>query len=511
MTYAEPKKDFLYEFPFYYRVEMRGENPTLILSYREERDGKTTIAFEANPRSTKEIRAWHATGASISELPPEVIRRFLISFIGVDDSKTRDINIARRSALPSLPLGILLTTDKERILSSGKAVRARSSIAADERIIRHLLKEEGSTPWNCVTPKKCVEWLTSCSERDRKDIKRIMLNLFQCQHDLGLCTDNPWVDFNPETVARKRAKHKVLVSKNIEQVMLSDDQCSQIFETCRRRLSAGHVTGVDIAVLLILTLGICVEHLVALDLTDFKPLKEFHSRLGLHITNTVQKSKGGNYMLTEIEDAYQRRFVPTITLVSECWHFLMKKYHLPRNSPRANNTPLVPVKSNKARRLSPKALEEVITQYITETVGLTFTSTIDGTSRPHPPIVDILKTTANHKMIRVGIEDEEARAIKGMRPQLVSAKSYYDRFNEAAMNKIGALLDRWAGYLPTPARNSCCYSCGSHNHRTQAIIRLQLSSISLDDISDEGIVLELTATHGMAITLPNNHKKAHRR
>lgn len=106
------------------------------------------------------------------------------------------------------------------------------------------------------------------------------------------------------------------------------------------------------------------------------------------------------------------------------------------------------------------------------------------------------------------------RLMKGQRPQLVSGRHYYDRNNEAALNKIGALMDRWLGrmYQRDAAQqksksvlsakdSSIEWVAEERDCRTQVVATITIPPVERDQIPQGGIELELSALHGMTGTI----------
>ena len=540
-------KNDIYGFPLYYRIEYRKittgkpppENeskcettdtadsdvyldipitevaeksirPTLVISYRKEVDGILRMLYEGTPISGQDVVNWLAESKSefpdLNDLSSKTKQKFLSDFIGKDAAAAfpqklskaeidklntqREERLRRRKEIEELTFGIMFLADEKLLDLSDD----------DKRVIPRILECAGRLRWREAIPKK-FEYLVESSEHERKQVKRIMRSFFTMQTAAGICEENPWLEYDATPNRSKYLSGESYIKKYIEPVSLTEKQRFRVFETCRNRLKNGSVTGIDIAVLLVLTLKMDENEISALYLEDFEYLKYSPNRLAVTVTHCVQKVNA-RYVRRDIQDPYERRKLPVISLIRECWEYIRKKHKVPLGSRKQIN-PLVPSKLNNMRREDPLKVKKAIEEYIKTIVGLEFTKITDIDGKV-PSVIDMLKTTARQQMQYVHLEDEEIRAILGMHPKRVSGRSYYDRFNDGALNKIGALLDRSTNIV---AENTLVHikkgkviriTARDPEHCVNATCSILLEGITYDCIPEEGIELEFFSYGGMS-------------
>lgn len=139
------------------------------------------------------------------------------------------------------------------------------------------------------------------------------------------------------------------------------------------------------------------------------------------------------------------------------------------------------------------------------------------TSNPRataPSVIEVLPATAYRNLLQCGLEAEELRMLRGQPPQLVSAKHYYDRTNESAINKIGSIQDRWmsslcpcittqnrSGTKITAANTPITWVSPLPNHRTQVLITLGIPPSPPESLPETGITLALHSLYGFSGTI----------
>ena len=517
VPYNRPIQDYFYGFVLYYRIENRKKVKAIIISHRSKDGNKTRINYECKPVERQSIQRMIAefelTGQGLLEaLPPEIMAQCMNDFVGLGSENSRN----RRRAIPNLTLGVLLTADKEKLIYETGEVRDKATIDDEERILKILLEKVGSVCWSDVTPELCVDWLARRSEHDQKAVKRLMLRFQRLQLQAGLLDKLSWEDYTPGAITRKRKSSQSLIQNNIEPVMLTVGQCSYVISTIFDHVNEGTVSEVDMAILLKLTLCLDEEYISALNLSDFQALDDYKNRYVVAITHVEEKSNK-NYIRREISDPYERRLLPLPSLVAECYRALLKKRKVTDLC-----VPLIPSRHNALRRMSPADLKKEERRFLDALQIGQIVQITDAPKIKRMHAVDLLAVTGERELLKCGIEEEELRLMKGQRPQLVSGRHYYDRNNEAALNKIGALMDRWLGRIyqqgvaqqrsksVLSARGSsvewiaeepdCC---------TQIYATITIPPVQRDKIPPGGIELELSTLHGMTGTIYQCGGKKH--
>lgn len=498
-------KSSYYGFTIYYRVENRKSGSAWILSYRGENpDGK--IIYEHPPRCVKNgeaVLTEYKTDYAVNEHGQTIFEAELVSLakdfaqgmLGLDKEETRERNLAFRKSLENLPLGILLSADSDEILGNSTE-RKKESIDDDRRAIRTLLAREGRTPWREVSQTHCAEWLAKKTGHAEQACIRVMCRLFAIQCEAGVVDFFPWREtLRGRTVQPQNNKN--LTKKHIEPKMLTDEQCRMLIRRCTTRAENRTITGVDVALMLLLIQGVRLEELCALDLSDFLYLSEFRERMSVRIHRVLVKGTK-NYLRKEIDDPYRKRRLGLAHIVKECVDAL---------SSRANKDgPLLPLKANSKRRMTPRELQAELQKVLRDEKIEPRQVTQGKAIRPKDPL-QLLTSTGPAELRKAGYEDEELRHTYGMMPQLTSAVSYCDYESEAEMNKLGAFQDRWlrrfAGehekYSKRMAKGVTQKIVAKQDGmRTEVDIILDFSSVRIENVPADGIWIECGALHGMS-------------
>ena len=509
-----------YGVPVYYRIEHRADGDVFVFSYRREVEGRLELVYEHPPRRIPKLEkmleeaqrtnVWTDDGGKtlLEQLPESVMDEFFHDFLDVEsNAKIRSVGLDRRKSVPELTLGVLFAADRAKMVpkvseTTGK-VRSIASIDDDVRAIHCLCQKEGYTRWGEATLEHCLNWLSEESVHMRGSCGRVMKKLLLPFFEMELIDDLlGWERFDPTMGIPDKPKYSGLVRSNILPNMLSYGQCRVLLEKFVSSSGPKVVSGVDIALLLMLTLKMETEEICALNLESFAYLKDFSSRLTVHVTHRMCVTVGGKkYQRQEIEDTYQRRILPLSCLVKQCF-----VAHCERRT-KTGNTPLVPSKGNTRRRMSPTDLDKELGKRVKEL----FEGVNTAVAGVHAPAAKALLTaTAERELRKCGCEEEELRFLEGKRPLIVSAVSYADFLNEAELNKLGALQDRWLNrVVPTtlPKENetvlhkkgaTICWAAPYRESRTQVMSKISFPRRPLEEIPEEGITLELHAVHGFS-------------
>jgi len=509
LTYCDPMKDEIFGCSLYYRVEHRANGDVVIVSFRR----KDRILYEASPVGGKAVRERiknllptlsNGKGFLVA-LPEKTLAKILNEWVGLDSPDSRE----RRKSTSELTLGILILADHDKLLYGSGAKRSDKTVKDDERAIDRLLEHFGDRLWREVTPEFCAPWLWKQSQRAKKDCRRIMMGFELLQLQAGVLDVLTWEHYSPKDIRRHKKTQKSAVQSQVEPVMLTDGQCASILQKIRERLTNGKVTGLDMAVLL--TLGIATElpYISALDLTDFQYLKDYKSRLTVRVERKMEKAEK-NYISHEIEDPYERRTIPLPTIAAEVYRAIIEKSD-------SLERPLCGDPNNSQRRLNPEKLKMSMADSLKE-IKLIRMTDVPGIRLP--TVVDILPTTGLNELEKAGLEKEELRVLRGKRPVLVSAKHYYDRTNEAALNKMGAIQDRWLqrlcpikegeGYNEIAIKavgDTIIWTAKDSEMATQVWVEIDVGPVPSERIPGNGIWLELTSLHGLTGTIVINKER----
>lgn len=517
------KNLFYYGFPVYYRVEHRTDGDAFIFSYRREIDGRLRLIYEHPPRRIQVLERLLQDAESsgvwidgdgrtlLEQLPESVMDEFFHDFLDIESSaKIRSIGLERRKSIPELTLGALFAADREKMVSAvseitGKA-RSAASIEDDVRTIRCLCQKEGGTRWQEATLLHCLEWLSEETVHMRRSCGRMMKKLLLPFFEMELIEDLlGWESFDPSMGVPHKPRYDGLVRSNILPNMLSYGQCQVLLEKFISPAGPGVVSGVDMALLLKLTLGLETEEICALNIESFVYLKDFSERLTVHVTHQFCKPSGRKkYQLQEIEDSHQRRILPLSHLAKQCYTAICERRKL------TGTTPLVPSKSSSRRRMTPEDLDKELEERVLALFSKEYIR-IAGVRAPAAKA--LLDATGERELRKSGCEEEELRFIQGKRPLTVSAVSYADFLNEAELNKLGALQDRWLNRVvpmpPPKETETILYKKGAtidwaapcQEGRTQVVFKIPVPKRNPEEIPEEGITLELHALHGFSGTI----------
>lgn len=519
---SEVKKIAYYGFPVYFRIENRADGDVFIFSCRQKLAGQFRLDYEHPPRRVPELeemlREAERTGVWIDgdgktlleRLPETIMDEFFRRFLNTTDERMRAVGIERRKSNLELTLGAIIAADREKLVSkksetTGRA-RSRDSIEDDIRVLGCLCHREGCTTWRDVTVQRCSAWLSKESMHMQKACARMMKRLLRPYVDMRIIDDFlGWKDYDPETRGNHKPQYKGLVRSNILRNMLTYSQCQKLLGKFVPSGGSKVVSGVDMALLLKLTLGLDTEEICALNVESFSYLKDFPERLTVRITHLFCKSPDGtNYRIREIEDSYQRRILPLSRLANQCYTSICARRKL------TGATPLVPSKDNSKRHMTPEDLEKELNKRISSLFAQNVFH-VEGVRAPTANT--ILDNTAVQELRASSCEEEELRFIRGKRPLIVSAVSYADFLNEAELNKLGALQERWLNRViaveASEEGNTELYKRGatinwttpSQGSRTQVTFKIDFPEDNLEEIPEEGITLELHAMHGFSGTI----------
>lgn len=497
LKYNVPMDISYYGFPITYRIERRDGYPTIILSYRQ--GGR--IVYEHPPRRVR--------NASIEDLPQKLLEEFFQCLFSLKPPmEHRERGLKLRQSLAVLPLAVLFAADTYTLSIDPNLGRKKASIEDDKRAIALLLQHEGETPWREVTPARCSRWMYghNLSDHARTSVKRVMRSLFLRQAEEGIIEEIPWCRHDPNAASRQKQNAKSLIRTNIDPTTLTDGQCQALLTPIAKAIQGGTVSGLDIALLLRLTLALPLEEICALNIGDFHYLSDYPNRLTVNITHHATRiDNQSSYRIRSLTDPYKIRKLP----LASCVRDAVNAYRSRKVAGTSvSSLPLVPNKSNNQRHMRPDDLRKELEKRF---ISLT-KQEITGKNK-YLSLNQLLNRTAPRELSKSGFEDEELRFLLGQAPKLVSGKSYADFLNESELNKLGALQDRWLGHLWTgkpetsraepigrlSGKNSGLRYISSHGERTQAAIQIMISPIDpaiLNTLPDEGLVMELGVHYG---------------
>ena len=442
-----------YGFSFLLRIEQRGQamsdpHPTVILSYRDDK-----IIFEHRPfrlNSWPELReryeALQAERGNVpfpaEWLPHKQLQRFLSNCFEIPlDPKKYDTARIERCRAADIPLAVILQAEQDAITQRPKddgKPRSKDSIDGELRAIRMLTEHEGSAKWREVMPAKCADWLRKESEHSERTCVRVMRELYYLLCSADITKENPWVGYKFH--ARNHGQSQTaLAQRALEQQSFDHEQVGALIEHLGRSFSTARYRSVGFAVLLILCLHLETEEVCALNWESFHYLPNFPTRLTVSLTHKFQAPEGKTYSVyTELDDTLDIRQLE-LPMLAAVYFERMRTLD-------AAQGPLLRSETHPDKRMAPKELEYRIADFLSE-FRAERVAQISGTKQLQP--LKLLHKTTLLKLTEYGYEAEELRYILAKPPQLVSARSYSDFAFEAAVNKRGAIQDRWLGvYLP---------------------------------------------------------------
>lgn len=493
--YNIPMEIPYYDFPITYRIEQRDGHPTIILSYRQS--GK--IVYEHPPRRIKDMPT--------DRLPDKILEKFFRSLLSLElPTEQRERGLLLRRSLVTLPLAVLFAADSYALFYNPDLGRKKSSIEDDKRAIALLLQHEGKTPWREVTPSRCSRWMygRNLSDHMRISIKRVMRSLFLRQAEEGIVEEIPWCNYDPNAASRPKQNFRSLIRTNVDPTALTDGQCQVLLTPIDNAIQKRNVSGIDIALLLRLTLALPLEEICALNIGDFCYLRDYPNRLTVSITHQVTCADSqSSYRIRPLTDPYKIRKLPLASCVRDAVNTYRSRKVA---STSVSSLPLVPNKSNNQRHMRPDTLQKELEKRFASLPR----QEITAKPNKHPSLHELLNRTAPKELPKSGFETEELNFILGKPPKLVSAKSYADYLNEAELNKLGGLQDRWLRRLwpekpntdatelirRLSGKNSMLRYVSSQRAHTQATIQITIPPIDPEVLPAEGIVLELGACYG---------------
>lgn len=510
----KPKNSTYYGVPLYFRTEQRKKRTVFVLSYRTVQSGKLRIEYEHPPRRIPELEELLARSEAISDnsgsteltvleqIPDRVMEDFFGKFLDTNGPpEKRARGITRRDTLPDLTLGALLAADRDLILQGDGGSRKQSTIDDDLRTIQILRQNAGSMYWREVTPGSCTKWLARLPLHRRISCRKIMRRLLLHYLEMELIDSLlGWESYDPVGAGRPPENYTSELKNNILQTMLTYGQCAQLTGGISDSAQANQISGVDMAFLLRMTLGLSYEELCGLNLEDFRYLNDYRDRLTVNIARRYEKAESRrSYHLTGIQDVHRRRKLPLPHLCRDCFKIMRK------NRSSDNTRPLIQTKGSR-RRMTPEELKREFAERLKPMESFLRI----GSKVYKPDLHKFLSNTAERELRKSGCEEEELRFIFGKPPKIVSAKYYADYMNEAELNKLGALMDHWLNQVISQPRGettasrlekksgSVQWSVGRADALTQASISISLDSLDPGAIPEDGILLQLSSLRGFS-------------
>lgn len=488
----------------HYRIENRAGHHCIIWSIRGDYDGTSTVSgkilVEGKARRlSKQFKSYlqaynkpaqDESGDLTQDFLSFSARQFLLEVLDITKAEGR----ARCSSL-SQTLGTAALAFYSRLLH--REGRSVATVRDDTRILDALIQRLGHLPVLEVSPQACAANLAALSDHQRKGCVRLLRALFDLMITERMAENNPWDKFQfsdkPNTPS-----YSTLVSKNLEAQVLTKGQCGELLSQLPAVPTGSHNEGVQLALFLVLVEHLSLEEICGLNVGDLSFLLDFKSRMAIHVRREFRKAEK-NYLTTDIVDPYQRRVLPLPHLLTPlCQALILGK---------PKDAPLISRPGYKHRRISPEQLRREI-ESILSPVQQKKVTPVKG-SKPASGL-QLLLNTSHQKLPQYGYEDEELRYQEGRRPILTSAKSYCDFANEAQLNKMGAIQDRWLGSCVPPhctmspknicrrlpAKGKMMVFSGSPGTCLNIDLTLCTNNIDPVLIPEEGIILEISADYG---------------
>ena len=474
-----------------YRTEHRQGGDALILSLRGP-DGRGRIQFEDKPH-----RLPKASNGNLEKAAELLVPKFLQRCFAIATKEGR----GRRQIRP-LSLGAAWAADYDMLLAS---TNWSASTASKYRAgFGLILAAHGATPLAELTPAVCAPTLDCMSLSKCEGCILLLRSLIELQCKAGLMNSNPWDSYKPSGRVKKPS-HSRLLGKNLRDTMLTAGQCQDFVRRCFASL--GRRDGVlYFAALLLLFLGLPPEQICALQFQDMQYLEHYPSQLTIRLAHEYCRRKGKKgYIRSPLDKPFKVRQIPVPAVIAEAFQ-LLYGVSTPEDV-KHKQCPVIHSPENKNTPVTPKRLRKWLNK--------TFRRDLQPPSDfgPSLPVTKLLQNTAIRNLARSGYEDEELRHHQGHTPTLVSAKHYCDFSNEAELNKLSRLQERWSN---PPLPNAPIFPQGSfvlkakgHPQEwlatgfncgvdfTLTIPPIPPETLAQHKELSDGLLLEFTATRGM--------------
>ncbi len=517
----KPKTIDYYGCVFHYRFERRAKGLTIVYSLRRDRkiinELERSVPKKLQTKSDEQI-AW------------EMFPGTIIDLFGVLEDSSSDIE-ELATQRRNLPLAMVWLLDREDIAQDHGW--SAGSLADYDKIAEKLINRWGNKPLREIEPKESDRILKKddeVSDSERTRCERLLQFICRREAFLGYLSEkeNLWQFFSPSDLSRKRSRNSY-INTNIENRDFTAGQYADAVKKCVERINQKDMDSRwYFASLLYLTMALDASELCGLSFASFRLLKNYPNRYVLIVKDTYQRRSGtkeGHCWLRQQDDAYRIRMVPCSDLVGVAFGSIYAKFLVKYgDSVKLEEYPLLCDRKNVCRRIDPEAFKENFREEFGELLSANRVmkpqkelkkDTIRSTSE----IAKMIRRTVKANLLNAGCEEEEIRYFLGETPLTTAAKHYMDSGNEAELNRMGAIQDRWHSKLYPRIADYPVWEEGGnrriwawHNPTPGMIgdvkIRCTIPPAKTENAGD--VILGLIAKHGVsyhAQLLKSDHKK----
>lgn len=455
-TRKKPSVLMHHGFPVTYRIEVRttqkGTDKTLkanvVLSIRKDA-GRGKTLYEDGPR-VLEINP----EAKIEEQVRELIPSFLKRAFGIEVKRKIDGSVDDRGQLDrnsfTLTLGVLYDLDFDMLCSERNW--SAGYVKEVNRSMKWLIQNFGAYPLQALNRDNCMGKIRDLSTGKKKAV----ISALKTFLDYEFLTHGADVDpgeWDSVTIKQKLKKHEVIQNSVFSDRDFSFEQTKEIVRRCYTGvIKVKHtLLGRLFATILMLTLGLDIYEVCALDTESFDWNCDYQGLLAVHITHYMEKS-GRHFKMREL-DIIKRRTLSGCALLKDIYTPYMEYFnktvlkqapeHPESEEGEASRHALLRSPKNIERRLTPMELEAFLQEY--------FQDIIDA-ERPSPfgkerSVAKRLKNTCKTQLRACGFDDMEFDAFFGLTPKSTRAKSYWDRAASRTLLETAFKKERWTSQL----------------------------------------------------------------
>lgn len=484
------KKDiYYYGFRLSYRLEKRKSGETLIMSFCDAGSGK--IIYEGAPRVITKAKR---KGLPIEKIVEEFVPNFLRELFSPEEKLPPE---RLRKTYRDLPLAVIWELDKSKMQKDNNW--SASTAAEYENNFRWIKKQWGGLPIFQVTPARCAPKLEQLPLDKHVRMVRSIRQLFYCEAELGLLNDNPWEYYSVQS-RNQPENWERLAQLNIANYRLTPEQCRRIAARCMSGLISRTEGGHYFAVLLLMSLAVEINELIALTFGDCQYLKHYPDRLCINITRHI-KRVGKKWTIQNITQPAKIRRLAAPSIVKDAF-----EVYQTAAKPKANMEYVLPSQRNPKRRTTPEEFKRWVATHFKDIMDeCTMTGPVNSTK----DCCDVLHATALAQLDICGFENEEIRYAQGLVLQTTHGKHYCDFGNEAELNRMGALLDRatspWKSRdqrkqlperQPISRRGGTCEWAAAPNNRGNIRVQIAIPAAQQNVTLKKDLELEIGIPYG---------------
>ena len=370
---------------------------------------------------------------------PDVIYALIPSFLKRLDARLQSKGNNIRS-IRELPLAALWVIDQDGMREQNKWSQEIYQDYASS--FDKLIRLWGDRDLSLLTPKYCSGKLLRMSSSNRiNSMIHALRLLYRFESAYGHKVHAEWETYQFK-MGRPTPSPASLRRKYTEPVSLSSAQLKELFDVCFDNLSTKYGY-LYFGLMLKASLLLSDSELCALQFSSFSSLADYVDRCTVRITHEfIRQNDSKYYRHVHIVDTYRIRVLPLPALIRKAYVKLISlgmpnNKNDPINAKATDDSPLLHHANNATRYLSPATFGE----WIRKTMCTIFQEKVDcGTCAKAD---QLLYNTVLQALTFSGFEEDEINYYRGVQPTSVASQYYCDFGNEAILNRMGALEDRW--------------------------------------------------------------------